>query len=95
MKTVQLYHLHLIGGNVIRVAEAYDLQGEKTITSIYQNADDDDILCIADMILGSCYVPKKNVVFITTAEIRKNAEQDSFETNVFVIRREKKRGSKN
>lgn len=95
MKTVQMYHLHLIGGEVIPVAEAYGLKGKKTIPSIYQNADDEDILCITDMILGSCYVPKKNIVYITTGNVKENAERDNFETNVVVIRRGKKSGSKN
>lgn len=93
MRTVQIYNLHLIGGDVIPAAEAYDLKGRKTMVSMFQHLDDEDILCISDILLGSCYVPKKNIVYITTGDVMTDAERDTFETNVSVIRRSNKSGS--
>ena len=94
MQTVQIYYLHLTGGDVVPVAEAYDLKGEKTIVSMFQNLDDEDILCISDILSGSCYVPKKSIVYITTGDVEVDAERDGFETNVSVMRRSGN-GSKN
>lgn len=95
MKTIQIYNLHLINGDIIQAAEDYELKGSKTMDSIFQRANDDDIFLIVDLILGSCYVPKKNIVYITTGDVRVDAELDKFETNICLLRRVKKSGSKN
>lgn len=94
MKTVQIYNLHLVTGEVIQAAEDYELEGKKTIISLFQRADDEDIFLITDLLLGSCYVPKKNIAYIATGDVRVDAEPDKFETNTCLLRRVKKRGSK-
>ena len=43
MKTIQIYNLHLVNGEVIQAAEDYELKGKKTIVSLFQKADDEDI----------------------------------------------------
>ncbi len=95
MKTIQIYNLHLINGDIIQAAEDYELKGSKTMDSIFQRANDDDIFLIVDLLLGSCYVPKKNIVYITTGDVRVDAEPDRFETNICLLRRVKKSGSQN
>ena len=95
MKTIQIYNLHLINGDIIQAAEDYELKGSKTMDSIFQRANDDDIFLIVDLLLGSCYVPKKNIVYITTGDVRVDAEPDKFETNICLLRRVKKSGSQN
>lgn len=93
MKTIQIYNLHLINGDIIQAAEDYKLKGSKTLVNIFQRANDDDIFLIVDMLLGSCYVPKKNIVCITAGEVRIDAEPDFFETNICLLRRMSNRGS--
>ena len=63
MKTVQIYNLHLVTGEVVQAAEDYELKGKKTIVSLFQRADDEDIFLITDLLLGSCYIPKKNIAY--------------------------------
>ena len=46
-----------------------------------------------DVILGSCYIPKKNILYITTRDVRVDAESDRFETNICLLRRVKKSGN--
>lgn len=93
MKTIQIYNLHLVNGDIIPAAEDYELKGNKTIESIFQRANDDDIFLIVDMLLGSCYIPKKNILYITTGDVRVDAEPDRFETNICLLRRVKKSGN--
>lgn len=95
MKTIQIYNLHLVNGEVIQAAEDYELKGKKSIVSLFQKADDEDIFVITDLLLGSCYVPKKNIVCITTGDVRVDAEPDRFETNISLLRRVKNCGSQN
>ena len=94
MKTIQIYNLHLINGETIQAAEDYELKGKKTIVSLFQKADDEDIFVITDLLFGSCYVPKKNISYVTTGEVRVDAEPDRFETNTYLLRRVKNSGSK-
>ena len=94
MKTIQIYNLYLTNGDVIPATEDYELEGKKTIVSLFQRADDDDIFVITDLLLGSCYIPKKNIVCISTGDVRVDAEPDNFETNTYLLRRVKNRGSK-
>lgn len=93
MKTIQIYNLHLANGEAIQAAEDYELKGKKTIVSLFQKADDEDIFVITDLLFGSCYVPKKNIVCITTGDVRVDAEPDRFETNISLLRRVKNCGS--
>lgn len=95
MKTIQIYNIHLLDGSVIPAAEAFELKGKKTIESLFLNAEEDDVFFICDILLGSCYIPKKNIAFIATGDVRPDAEPDWFQTNTQVLRRVKKRGSEN
>ena len=45
------------------------------------------------VILGSCYIPKKSILYITTGDVRVDAEPDRFETNICLLRRVKKSGN--
>lgn len=36
MKTVQIYNLHLVTGEVVQAAEDYELKGKKTIVSLFK-----------------------------------------------------------
>ena len=93
MKTVQIYDLHVVTGEVVQAAEDYELKGNKTIISLFQRADDEDIFLITDLLLGSCYVPKKYIAYIATGDVRVDAEPDRFETNTCLLRRVKNYGS--
>lgn len=93
MKTVQIYNLHLVTGEVVQAAEDYELKGKKTIVSLFQRADDEDIFLITDLLLGSCYIPKKNIAYIATGDVRVDAEPDQFKTNTCLLRRVKNCGS--
>lgn len=93
MKTVQIYNLHLVTGEVVQAAEDYELKGKKTMVSLFQRADDEDIFLITDLLLGSCYIPKKNIAYIATRDVRVDAEPDRFETNTCLLRRVKNCGS--
>lgn len=93
MTTIQIYNLHLINGDVIPMAEAFDLKGKKTMVSRFQELDDEDMLCITDLLLGSCYIKKKHILYITTGDVRVDAEPDGFLTNMEVLHRRVKYGS--
>ncbi len=45
------------------------------------------------VILGSCYIPKKSILYITTGDVRVDAGPDRFETNICLLRRVKKIGN--
>ena len=93
MKSIQIYHLHLANGEIVQAAEDYKLKGKNTIVNLFQRANDEDIFFITDLLLGSCYIPKKNILYITTGDVRVDAEPDRFETNICLLRRVKKSGS--
>ena len=93
MKTVQIYNLHLVTGEVVQAAEDFELKGKKTIVSLFQRAYDEDIFLITDLLLGSCYIPKKNIAYIATGDVRVDAEPDRFKTNTCLLRRVKNCGS--
>ena len=58
-KTVQMYNLHLINGDVIPVPEDFDLTGKKTLLYWFSHEDVNEILKVGNQFLGFCYVPKK------------------------------------
>ena len=66
--SVQLYNVHLVNGDVLQVGEDYDLQGPKTIVNRFCKAEDNDVL-VCDTLFTSFYVPRKNIVFIATADV--------------------------
>ena len=66
--SVQLYNVHLVNGDVLEVGEDYDLQGPRTIVNRFSKAEDNDVL-VFDTLFTSFYVPRKNIVFIATADV--------------------------
>ena len=70
-KYYQIYHIHLLNGEVVEASEAYDLPAEKGLVGNFEKADDDKIFEIGDAISGFAYIPKRSILFITTADVRK------------------------
>lgn len=66
--SVQLYNVHLVNGDVLEVGDDYDLQGPRTIVNRFCKAEDNDVL-VFDTLFASFYVPRKNIVFIATADV--------------------------
>ncbi len=68
-KTVQMYNLHLINGDVIPVPEDFDLTGKKTLLYWFSHEDANEIYKVGNQFLGFCYVPRKSVVYISTGDV--------------------------
>jgi hypothetical protein len=66
--SIQLYNIHLINGEVLQVGEDYHLKGPKTIVNRFTKANDDEILDF-ESAFTSMYVPRKNILFIATADV--------------------------
>ena len=66
----QIYKIHLVDGTVIEIAEEYYLPEGKGFIDHYQKANDDELFTFGDRMLGFSYVPKKNIVFISTGEVK-------------------------
>lgn len=70
-KTIyQIYDLHLINGEVVSLAEEYDLPFDKGFIKKFENADDNHLFVIEDAVFGSVYVQKKSIVYIKASEVR-------------------------
>ena len=67
---VQIYHIHLSNGKVIDVAEDYELPLEKGLVEEYRKANPEDVISIGDCLSGYCYIPNKNIIFISTGDVR-------------------------
>ena len=94
MKTVQVYDLILMNGQVVHAREDFDLTGQRAFVNLYESAEDDDIFRITNLLSGSCYIPKKSILFFATGDVEEDAAFEDFITNVKLIR-SKKHGSKN
>ena len=66
----QIYELHLINGEVVSLAEEYDLPFKKGFVVEFEKADDNHMFAIDDAILGSVYVPKKSIVYVKAGEVK-------------------------
>lgn len=66
----QIYHIHLLNGEVIEASEAYDLPAEKGLVGKFEKADDNEIFEIGDAISGFAYVPKRSILFIATGDVK-------------------------
>lgn len=69
-KYYQIYHIHLLNGEVIEASEAYDLPVEKGLVGKFQKTDDNTIFEIGDAISGFAYIPKRSILFITAGDVR-------------------------
>ena len=94
MKTVQVYDLILMNGQVVHAREDFDLTGPRAFVDLYESAEDDDIFCITNLLTGSWYIPKKNILFFATGDVEEDGEFEDFISNVRLLR-SKKHGSKN
>lgn len=65
---IQLYNVHLMGGEVLQVGEDYDLRGSQTIVNRFYKAEDNDILEFRTL-FTTMYVPCKNILFLATADM--------------------------
>lgn len=69
-KHYQIYHIHLLNGEVMEASEAYDLPMEKGLVGKYGKADDNEIFEIGDASSGFVYIPKRSILFIATGDVR-------------------------
>ena len=66
----QIYELHLINGEVVSLAEEYDLPFKEGFVAQFDKADDNHMFTIDDAIFGSVYVPKKSIVYVKAGEVK-------------------------
>ena len=66
----QMYRIHLIDGSVIEIAEEYYVPEGKGFINHYLKAKDEELFAFGDKIAGFSYVPKKNIVFISTGDVK-------------------------
>jgi hypothetical protein len=68
---IQIYHIHLLNGEVIEAREEYDLPWKEGLIAKYQQAKEDDMFEIGDALLGFSYILKKSILYISTAGVKK------------------------
>ena len=66
----QLYHIHLLNGEVIETAEDYDLPASKGLLGAFEQMKETDYLTVDDILLGSTYIPKRSILYNTTAGVK-------------------------
>lgn len=71
-KYYQIYHIHLLNGEIIEASEAYDLPAEKGLVGKFEKADDNEIFEIGDAISGLSYIPKRSILFIATGDVKES-----------------------
>ena len=67
----QNYHLHLVDGTVIEASEEYYKPVHQSLIAKYDAASPDSLITIGDRLLGYTYIPKRNILYIITAGVRK------------------------
>lgn len=68
---VQDYHLHLVDGTVIEATEEYYKPVHQSLIAKYDASGLDSLITVGDRLLGFTYVPKRNILYINTAGVRK------------------------
>jgi hypothetical protein len=66
---IQIYHIHLLNGEVIEAREEYDLPWEEGLIAKYQQAKDDEMFEIGGPLFGCCYILKKSILYISTGGV--------------------------
>ena len=66
----QMYVIHLLNGEKIRILEDYDLPVEEGLIGEFEKAPDDKLMVFGDMAGEINYVPKKNIVSISTSDVK-------------------------
>lgn len=67
----QNYHLHLVDGTVIEASEEYYKPVHQSLIAKFDAASPDSLITVGDRLLGYTYIPKKNILYINTAGVRK------------------------
>lgn len=70
----QVYILHLLDGTKIELAEEYDIPEEKGFIGLYSKAPLDEIIQVGDRFTGFSFIPKRNIVYVSTASVVKREE---------------------
>lgn len=68
---VQDYHLHLVDGTVIEASEEYYKPVHQSLIAKYDASSPDSLITVGDRMLGFTYIPKRNILYINTAGVRK------------------------
>lgn len=71
-KYYQIYHIHLLNGEIIEASEAYDLPAEKGLVGKFGKSDDNEIFEIGDAISGLSYLLKRSILFIATGDVKES-----------------------
>ena len=66
----QMYVIHLLNGEKIRILEDYDLPVEEGLIGEFEKAPDDKLMVFGDMAGEIHYIPKKNIVTISTSDVK-------------------------
>lgn len=66
----QLYNIHLLNGDVIETAEDYDLPASKGLIGTFERMKETDYLTVNDILLGSAYIPKRSILYISTGDVK-------------------------
>lgn len=65
----QIYNIHLLNGEVIQVSEPYDLPTNKGLVGMFKRMEENDILTVNDLLLGSAYIPRKSILYLATGDV--------------------------
>ena len=66
----QVYHIHLLNGEVVEASEFYDLPSKKGLIEKFSKAADNEIFEIGDGLSGFAYIPRRSILFISTGDVR-------------------------
>ena len=69
--TVQDYHLHLVDGTVIEASDEYYKPVHQSLIAKFDAASPDSLITVGDRLMGFTYIPKRNILYINTAGVRK------------------------
>lgn len=68
---VQDYHLHLVDGTIIEASEEYYKPVHQRLIAKFDACNPDGLITVGDQTLGYTYIPKRNILYINTAAVRK------------------------
>ena len=69
--TVQDYPLHLVDGTVTEASEEYYKPVHQSLIAKFDAASPDSLITVGDRLMGFTYIPKRNILYINTAGVRK------------------------
>ena len=68
--SLQIYKIHLINGEVIDIAEDYDLSDKEGIVYRFRHAKETECIHLGDCISGFLYIPKRSILYISTGDVK-------------------------